>query len=88
MVVIRAQPPTATTTVVQRPTGDHYMTLSIVLTVICLMCGGWWSLLCTIPAIIFALAVSTYMNGMHACILSVCVCVGVGVGGGAAGSGA
>ncbi|KAL5499973.1 hypothetical protein EMCRGX_G011452, partial [Ephydatia muelleri] len=55
VVVISAQPSAATTvTVVQSPTGDHYMTLSLVMTIICVMCGGWTSLLCTIPAIMLA----------------------------------
>eukprot|EP00731_Ephydatia_muelleri_P011912 Em0006g806a len=54
VVVIDAQPSAATTTVVHRPTGDHYMTLSVVMTIICVMCGGWTSLMCTIPAIMFA----------------------------------
>eukprot|EP00731_Ephydatia_muelleri_P011909 Em0006g803a len=54
VVVINAQPSAATTTVVHRPTGDHYMTLSVVMTIICVMCGGWISLMCTIPAIILA----------------------------------
>ncbi|KAL5499959.1 hypothetical protein EMCRGX_G011435, partial [Ephydatia muelleri] len=54
VVVISAQPSAATTTVVHRPTGDHYMSLSLVMTIICVMCGGWVSLMCTIPAIMLA----------------------------------
>ena len=71
MVVINAQP-SAATTVVHHPVGDHYMTLSIVLTVICVMCGGWWSLLCTIPAIILATVVSMdlAMGGSELTLLS------------------
>ncbi|KAL5499979.1 hypothetical protein EMCRGX_G011462, partial [Ephydatia muelleri] len=54
VVVISAQPSAVTTTVVHRPTGDHYMTLSLVMTIICVMLGGWLSLMCTIPAITLA----------------------------------
>eukprot|EP00731_Ephydatia_muelleri_P011908 Em0006g802a len=54
VVVISAQPSAVTSTVVHRPTGDHYMTLSLVMTIICVMCGGWTSLICTIPAIMLA----------------------------------
>ena len=56
--------PTPVTTVV-RPTGDYYMTLSVVLTVICIFCGTWYSLFCTIPAIVMASAVSL-INVWHA----------------------
>lgn len=56
-MVISAQPYVATT-VVQRPTGDHYAILSLVMTLLCWICGGWMSLLCTLPAIVLALAVS------------------------------
>ncbi|KAL5499984.1 hypothetical protein EMCRGX_G011468 [Ephydatia muelleri] len=54
VVVISAQPSAVTTTVVHCPTGDHYMTLSLVMTIICVMLGGWLSLMCTIPAITLA----------------------------------
>ncbi|KAL5499965.1 hypothetical protein EMCRGX_G011442 [Ephydatia muelleri] len=54
VVVINAQPSAVTSTVVHRPTGDHYMSLSLVMTIICVMCGGWTSLMCTIPAIMLA----------------------------------
>ena len=51
--------PTAATTTVVRPTGDYYLTLSVVLTVICCLCGTWYSLFCTIPAIVMATSVSS-----------------------------
>ena len=56
MIVSQPAPVVATTVV--RPAGDYYLTLSIVLTVICLLCGTWYSLFCTIPAIIIAASVS------------------------------
>ena len=37
--------------------GNHYLTLSIVMTIVCFI-FGWHSLFCTIPAIIFAISVS------------------------------
>ena len=59
MVVVGGQPSAATTTVVHRSTGDHFLTVSVVLTILCVVCGGWGSLLCTIPAIVVASAVSS-----------------------------
>ena len=56
-MVVTNQPTVPVTTVV-RPAGDYYLTLSIVLTVICLFCGTWYSLFCTIPAIVIATSVS------------------------------
>ena len=64
MVVNQPTIPAVTTTVV-RSTGDYYLTLSIVLTFICCFCGTWYSLFCTIPAIIMATSVS---------LQQVCVC--------------
>eukprot|EP00731_Ephydatia_muelleri_P007571 Em0003g1819a len=52
-VVVVQRQPTVTTTVIT-PVGDYYYTASIVLTFICLFCGSWWSLCCTIPAIFMA----------------------------------
>lgn len=58
VVVVQQPAPTVITTSV-RPTGDHYMTLSIVMTILCAFCFSWYALLCTLPAIIFATNVST-----------------------------
>ncbi|KAL5499995.1 hypothetical protein EMCRGX_G011479 [Ephydatia muelleri] len=57
VVVVGGQPSAATTTVVHRSTGDHFLTVSVVLTILCVVCGGWGSLLCTIPAIVVASAI-------------------------------
>ena len=57
VVVVNAQPTVATTTVVHTSTGDYFLTLSIVMTVLCCICGGWWNLLCTISAVAIASAV-------------------------------
>ena len=60
VVVVSSQPTPVVATTVIRPAGDYYLTLSIVLTVICLFCGTWYSLFCTIPAIIMATSVSNH----------------------------
>ena len=57
VVVVQQQPSTVYTTTV-RPVGDNFLTLAVVLTILCCLCGTWYSLLCTIPAIIFAVNVS------------------------------
>lgn len=58
------QQPTAPTTTVLRPVGDNYLTLSIVLTILCCVCTGLSSLICTLPAVFFAKQV----YGVHNCI--------------------
>ena len=56
--VVVVQAPTAVSTTVTRVNvGDYYLTMSIVVTVICFMCFGLPSLLCTIPAIVVAMSV-------------------------------
>ena len=65
MVVVQSQPaPVVARTVIRRLSSDHYLTLSIVLTFLCLFLGTWYSLFCTIPAIIIAINVSVliYLN--------------------------
>lgn len=52
------QPAAVTTTAVTRCVGDHYYNLSILMAILCCVCGGWWTLLCTLPAIAMASAVS------------------------------
>jgi hypothetical protein len=52
-------------TITQQPTpvayqrrygeGDHHLTLSIVMSFICCIFGVWWSQLCTLPAILYAI---------------------------------
>eukprot|EP00731_Ephydatia_muelleri_P007347 Em0003g1595a len=54
--VVIVQP--KSTAPVYTPVGDYGYTISIVLTVICFLCGSWWSLCCTIPAIFVASSVS------------------------------
>eukprot|EP00731_Ephydatia_muelleri_P007351 Em0003g1599a len=55
--VVIVQP--KSTAPVYTPVGDYGYTLSIVLTIICFLCGTWWSLCCTIPAIFVACSVSS-----------------------------
>ncbi|KAL5502986.1 hypothetical protein EMCRGX_G009857 [Ephydatia muelleri] len=55
-VYIAVQQPTTVRLIrpVYESAGDHYLGLSIFLTVLCICCGSWPSLLCTIPAALFA----------------------------------
>lgn len=53
-------PPTTYTTT-GRSVGDNYLTLSIVMTVLCCFCFAGLGLICTIPAIIFA----SMVRNMH-----------------------
>eukprot|EP00731_Ephydatia_muelleri_P029068 Em0020g712a len=55
--VVVVQPNPVTTTVTQSYVGDYYLTMSIIVTVMCFMCFGLPSLLCTIPAIFLSVAV-------------------------------
>ena len=55
-VVLVQQQPTAVYTRTVRASGDNFLTLSVFMTMICFLCGTWYSLLCTVPAIIFASA--------------------------------
>ncbi|XP_019852019.1 PREDICTED: uncharacterized protein LOC109581946 [Amphimedon queenslandica] len=55
--VIIAQKQVPTITYERAPTrasGDHFFALSVLLTVIFILCGTWVGLICTIPAIYFA----------------------------------
>lgn len=58
--VVTAQPKTATVTnVVQGHSAeDQFYLLSVTMTLICLVIGGVWSLMCTIPALLLAISVS------------------------------
>ena len=58
VVVVNQQPNPAFVTTVHPPVRDHYLTLSITLTVLCAVFGNWHALLCTIPAVIFSTMVS------------------------------
>ena len=67
-MVVRQQP--AVTVITSRIVGDNYFTLSIILTVVCFF-FGFYTLLCTIPAIFFAANVSLLLiwtNVLH-CVL-------------------
>ena len=57
MVVVTAQPTGGTYTTTVHPISDNFLILSIVLTVICAIGGCWYSLCCSVPAIIFAVSV-------------------------------
>ncbi|XP_019850385.1 PREDICTED: uncharacterized protein LOC109581061 [Amphimedon queenslandica] len=55
-VVVSSQPtPTIVTSATHHDVGDHYLTLSVTVTVLCFITGSWSALLCTIPAIIFSI---------------------------------
>lgn len=49
--------PQTTTVVYERRygSGDHFLLLSIILSIWCCVCFSWWTLCCTIPAIFFAI---------------------------------
>ena len=51
--------PTATT-ITYRAVGDHYLTMSIALTILSVLCG-MYSLICTLPALIFSMKVCCFM---------------------------
>ena len=56
VVVVQQQPTAVYTQTAVHASGDNFLTLSIVLTILCFLCGTWYSLLCTIPAIFLASA--------------------------------
>ena len=53
--VVVTQQPTAVIYTRQYGSGDHYLLLSIIMSILCFVCGSWWALLCTIPAIFYAI---------------------------------
>lgn len=58
VVVVQAQPTVSTQVIRSSRTGDYFLTLSMVMTVLCCIFGGWWSLMFTIPAVVLAGSVS------------------------------
>ena len=52
------QPKRTVTTTVNTSVGDYGYTSSMVLSIICFLCGSWWALCCTIPALFAASSVS------------------------------
>ena len=61
-----SQPRTSATTLNATPgagniNGDYYMTLSVILTVLCLFSCGFFWLLCTIPAFLLSSKVYNYI---------------------------
>ena len=60
-VVVQQQPtPVPTTAVVQSASGDNYLTLSVVMTLLVLILGGWPSLMCTMAALLISFNVSEH----------------------------
>ena len=59
--VITVQP-SETVYVQNREMGDHFLTLSVVLSVVCFLFCSWCALGCTIPAICYAIKVSRYQK--------------------------
>ena len=59
--VITVQP-SETVYVQNRNPEDHYLTLSVVLSIVCFLFGSWCALCCTIPAICYAIEVSRYQK--------------------------
>ena len=58
--VVVTQPHGGVTHIPVHSVGDNYLTLSIVLTVLCFLCCTWYGLCCTVPAIIFATMVRNF----------------------------
>lgn len=58
VVVVQSQPTPGIVVHTVQPVGDHFLTLSIILTVLCVLFGTWYGLFCTIPAMIFSIMVS------------------------------
>ncbi|XP_019851985.1 PREDICTED: uncharacterized protein LOC109581922 [Amphimedon queenslandica] len=54
--IVVTQPPSATQVVQHQPIGDYYYTLSILMTIFCVMCGFWPTLFCTLPAFFISLS--------------------------------
>ncbi|KAL5506132.1 hypothetical protein EMCRGX_G007708 [Ephydatia muelleri] len=54
--VVVCQPTASHTTTVYRSSGDHFLTLSIVMTFICVFCGGLLPAVLTVAAIFVALS--------------------------------
>ena len=50
-----SEPVFYTSTAAQPLVSDHYLTLSIILTIFCIFCFTWYGLCCTIPALVFSL---------------------------------
>ena len=48
--------------------GDRYMLGSIFLNLLCLLCGSWWALACTIPAMFLAAGVSQLAKHTVMCL--------------------
>eukprot|EP00731_Ephydatia_muelleri_P006646 Em0003g894a len=54
VVVVQPQPTVSMQPLSYGRTGDYFFTLSMVMTGLCCVFGGWWNLLLTIPALILA----------------------------------
>eukprot|EP00731_Ephydatia_muelleri_P006824 Em0003g1072a len=54
MVVVQPQPTVSMQPITYGRTGDYFLTLSIVMSGLCCIFGGWWNLLFTIPAVMLA----------------------------------
>ena len=59
MVLVNQQPQPIIVTTTNVETGDHFFILSVIMTVMCFLCG-WFALPCSIAAMVFALQVSLY----------------------------
>ena len=61
--VITVQPSESETVHFQnRNPGDHFLMLSVVMSIVCFLVGSWCALCCTIPAIFYAINVSRYQK--------------------------
>ncbi|KAL5502860.1 hypothetical protein EMCRGX_G009702 [Ephydatia muelleri] len=54
VLVVHEQPTISTQAVSYGRTGDYFLTLSVIMTAVCCIFGGWWNLVLTIPAVVLA----------------------------------
>ena len=66
VLVVHEQPTISTQAVSYGRTGDYFLTLSVIMTAVCCIFGGWWNLVLTIPAVVLAGSVRTTIQ--HACM--------------------
>ncbi len=83
--VVVVQQQAAAVPVIARPlgyqpdAGNAALMFALVVTIISLVCGCWWSIVCSIPGVVFANAVSRIQAiCIMYCILNIAICDGVG----------
>ena len=65
VVVVGQQTAPSPVVIETRPVGDHFLTLSVIMVILSACCGMIF-LVCTIPAVVFAMSVRHYAL-LHVC---------------------